>query len=214
MLDIGWSELVLIGVAALIVVGPKDLPNMFRTLGRFTAKARAMSRDFSRAMEDAAKAAGVDESVRDLKAMTSKKALGLDALESAAAKFEKWDPMKPAAPKPAAATPEAGADQPAPEATPVVQAAPSALIDLAPKTEAPAAAAAAEPAPAEPKATARLRSRSPKPKAPETVAAPPAAAPAGEAHAEAAAPTETPAKAPRAAAKPRAPRAKTPKGEA
>ena len=40
MLDIGWSELVLIGVVALIFVGPKDLPRMFHALGRFTAKAR------------------------------------------------------------------------------------------------------------------------------------------------------------------------------
>ena len=56
MLDIGWSELLVIGVVALIVVGPKDLPVMFRTLGRFTAKARSMAREFQRAMDDAAKA--------------------------------------------------------------------------------------------------------------------------------------------------------------
>ena len=53
MFDIGWSELLLIGVVALIVVGPKDLPRMFRTLGQFTARARHMARDFQRAMEDA-----------------------------------------------------------------------------------------------------------------------------------------------------------------
>jgi sec-independent protein translocase protein TatB len=95
MLDIGWSELLVIGVVALIVVGPKDLPMMFRTLGRFTAKVRAMGREFQRAMDDAAKQSGMDETVRDLKTMTSKKNLGLDALESAASKFEKWDPTKP-----------------------------------------------------------------------------------------------------------------------
>ena len=95
MLDIGWSELLVIGVVALIVVGPKDLPMMFRTLGRFTAKVRSMGREFQRAMDDAAKQSGMDETVRDLKTMTSKKNLGLDALESAASKFEKWDPTKP-----------------------------------------------------------------------------------------------------------------------
>lgn len=92
MLDIGWSELVLIGVVALIVVGPKDLPQMFRTLGRFTAKARAMAKEFSSAMETAAKESGLDEATKDLRNMTSKRALGLDALETAASKFEAWKP--------------------------------------------------------------------------------------------------------------------------
>ena len=48
--DIGWAELLVIGIVALIVIGPEDLPQMFRQVGRFTAKMRAMSRDFSRAM--------------------------------------------------------------------------------------------------------------------------------------------------------------------
>ena len=106
MLDVGWSELLLIGVVALIVVGPKDLPIMFRTLGRFTAKARSMAREFQRAMDDAAKASGVGDALKDVKDMTSKKSLGLDALESAASKFEKWNPALPVA-KPAAAKPAA-----------------------------------------------------------------------------------------------------------
>ncbi|MDE0112845.1 MAG: Sec-independent protein translocase protein TatB, partial [Albidovulum sp.] len=50
MFDIGWSELLIIGIVALIVVGPKDLPGMFRALGRFTGKMRGMAREFQRAM--------------------------------------------------------------------------------------------------------------------------------------------------------------------
>lgn len=94
-MDIGWSELLVIGIVALIVVGPKDLPGMFRALGKFTAKLRRMARDFQRAMEDAADEAGVKETASDLRKMTSPSKLGLDKLNEAADKFDKWDPTKP-----------------------------------------------------------------------------------------------------------------------
>lgn len=97
MMNFGWAELMVIGVVALIVIGPDDLPGMFRQLGRFTAKLRQMSREFSRAMEQAAKESGVKDVAADLRATTSAKALGLDAVKAAADKFEKWDPMKNAA---------------------------------------------------------------------------------------------------------------------
>ena len=98
MFDIGWTELMLIGVVALIVIGPKDLPEMFRTLGRFTAKLRSMSRDFSRAMEQAAKDSGVNDVAKDIRNVASPSSLGLNAVKDAAAKFEKWDPLKAAKP--------------------------------------------------------------------------------------------------------------------
>lgn len=139
MLDLGWSELLLIGVVALIVIGPKDLPHLFHSLGRFTARARSMAREFTSAMEDAAKSSGLDEaagSLRDVKSLTSKKALGLDALDRAADRFEKWDPKMPKANAGAIPDPgEAGAGDsgavPASAATPA-SAAPVASVAAAP----------------------------------------------------------------------------------
>ena len=137
MFDIGWRELLLIGIVALIVVGPEDLPKLFHTLGRITSKARMMAREFSSAMEDAAKSSGLDEAgqaLKDVNKLTSKRALGLDALDRAADRFEKWDPVNPLqearrakpVPDPAAPVPPvAAADEPAtpgaaPEAAPPV----------------------------------------------------------------------------------------------
>lgn len=66
MLDLGWSELLLIGIAALIVVGPRDLPRMLRTLGRYAAKAKSVAREFQRSMDEAARQADMDE-LRDMR---------------------------------------------------------------------------------------------------------------------------------------------------
>ncbi len=104
MFGFDWPELIIIGIVALIFIGPEDLPDMFRQLGRFTAKLRQMSREFSRAMEQAAKDTGVSDVARDLKNTTSMKSMGLDKVREAADKFEKWDPIKNAA-KPTATMP-------------------------------------------------------------------------------------------------------------
>ncbi|WP_413868863.1 Sec-independent protein translocase protein TatB, partial [Albidovulum sp.] len=112
MFDIGWMELMVIGVVALIVIGPRDLPEMFRQIGRVTGKLRQMAREFSRAMEQAANESGVNEVRKDLKSLSNPVGSGIDSLKSAADRFEKWDPVK-AAMKPAAPatprTPEAPA---------------------------------------------------------------------------------------------------------
>ena len=170
MFEIGWTELVLIGIVALIVIGPKDLPDMFRTMGRFTAKLRSMTRDFQRAMDQAAKDSGVNDIAADLKAATSAKAMGLDAVKDAATRFEKWDPMKPAAPSAAAA--------PVTVPTPVLHgtSAPSlAGAEAARNAVASSAAQAAEVAkPVIAKTTSSLRAApkpaAPKPDAPKPVA--------------------------------------------
>lgn len=92
MFDLGIGELLVIGVFALIFVGPKDFTKMFRELGRFSAKLRKMARDFQRAMEDAADETGMRETASNLKKMTSAKEMGLDAVKDAA---KGWDPTRP-----------------------------------------------------------------------------------------------------------------------
>lgn len=130
--DIGWAEMLLIGVVALVVIGPEDLPDMFRQLGRFTAKLRQMSREFSRAMEQAGRDSGVKDVAKDLRALTSPAATGLNKVKEAADRFEKWDPIKNAA-KPTVAAKPAAPAQPvvpasvAPDAVPDAVAVPAAV---------------------------------------------------------------------------------------
>ncbi|MEM7242229.1 MAG: Sec-independent protein translocase protein TatB [Pseudomonadota bacterium] len=78
MFDIGWSELLVIAIVALIVVGPKDLPIMFRRAGQFVGRMRAMASEFTRAMDEAADATGVNEIKTSLKEATSLEGTGLE----------------------------------------------------------------------------------------------------------------------------------------
>ena len=61
MFDLGWSEMAIIMLVALIVIGPKDLPKVARTIGQWTGKARALARDFQRSLDDMAREAELDE---------------------------------------------------------------------------------------------------------------------------------------------------------
>jgi sec-independent protein translocase protein TatB len=92
MFDMGWSELLVIGVVALIVVGPKDLPILFRRVGQFVGKAKGMAREFSSAMNQAADETGMAEVKKSLQAATNPVQTGLDSVKSAATDFAKYDP--------------------------------------------------------------------------------------------------------------------------
>ncbi|WP_298841954.1 Sec-independent protein translocase protein TatB [uncultured Roseobacter sp.] len=92
MFDLGWTEMLVIGIVALIVIGPKDLPVLFRTIGQFVGKAKGMAREFSRAMNDAADDAGVKDMAKGLKAATNPVNSAMDGVKNAAADLGKFDP--------------------------------------------------------------------------------------------------------------------------
>ena len=52
MLDLGWIELAVVAVIALLVIGPKDLPKVLRTLGQWTRRLRSVARDFQGHVDD------------------------------------------------------------------------------------------------------------------------------------------------------------------
>ena len=61
MFDVGYSELLVIAIVMIVVVGPKDLPKMLRAFGKATSKFRQMSGDFKRQFDDALKEAELDD---------------------------------------------------------------------------------------------------------------------------------------------------------
>jgi sec-independent protein translocase protein TatB len=68
--DIGWPELMLIGVVALVVIGPKDLPAALRVAGYWVRKARTMSREFQSHFDQMIREAELDEVRQELKKVT------------------------------------------------------------------------------------------------------------------------------------------------
>lgn len=61
MFDIGWSEMAVILLVALIVIGPRDLPRVARSMGKWVAKGRSMAREFQTALEDMARETELDK---------------------------------------------------------------------------------------------------------------------------------------------------------
>jgi sec-independent protein translocase protein TatB len=70
LFDLGMSELLLIGVVALVVIGPKDLPKALRVAGYWVRKARTLSREFHSSVEQMIREAELDEVRQELKKAT------------------------------------------------------------------------------------------------------------------------------------------------
>lgn len=141
MLDIGWTELLVIGVVALIVIGPRDLPSALHTFGKYVGQLRRMARQFQDGIDDIAR----QEELRDLQ-RTVRNATDTNAIDrylnsdiEDAAKPVKSDP---ATPEPVGAVASADNIGEAKIAAPTTTA-PAAEPDIAgePKADAPAAKA-------------------------------------------------------------------------
>ncbi len=128
MFDIGWGELVLIGIVALIAIGPKELPGVLRALGQWMTKIRRMASEFQGQFQEAMREA----EMHDLKKQ-------VDQIGDAARGFSNFDPLADhnydgLAPKPEnkAATPvPASGETPAAPSEPVASGRPEPDIGIA-----------------------------------------------------------------------------------
>lgn len=82
MFDISWGELLIIGVVALVVIGPKELPGVLRTVGQWMAKVRRMANEFQDQFREAMREAELEELKKKV-----------DDLNSNAASYTTFDPI-------------------------------------------------------------------------------------------------------------------------
>jgi len=68
MLDIGWSEMAIIAVVALFVIGPRELPRVLRTVGRYAGKIKAVAREFQDSIEEAVRESEIGEVKKQIEA--------------------------------------------------------------------------------------------------------------------------------------------------
>src|ERR1700692_1131884 len=120
MFDVGWSELLLIGVVALIAIGPKELPGALRAVGQWTGKIRRMASEFQDQFREAMREAEMADIKKDIDEAAGKIPRGLDPFDFKDA--TNWKPADNAAapPPPADAppVPPAAAADPAHAAAP------------------------------------------------------------------------------------------------
>lgn len=125
MFDLSWTELLVIAVVAIIVVGPKDLPRALRAIGRWTGKAKRMARDFQSQFNEALREAELDTVKKEIESVG--KIDPLADMRKSAREIEAG--LKPEAAPKTPATPagdpelaelaaDKGTDEPAPHPTP------------------------------------------------------------------------------------------------
>lgn len=211
MFDIGWTELLVIAVVLIVVVGPKDLPPMLRAFGKMTQRAKKVAGEFRAQFDEALREADLDEvrqtladaqrlnpanTLRD--AMNPLRQMGNDIKADLqnATKVDNKTEVPVSVPAPSMSLPETP-----PVVTPAPAAEPVAALVVAEKPKAVRKPRAAAEAKAEPVAAAPAAKAKRAPAAKAVAAAPAAkAAPAKTAAAKTAAPAKKVADAPKKAA--------------
>ncbi len=117
---LGFSEILVLGVLALLVVGPKDLPVMLRTLGRWMAKLRGMAQEFRTGFDELARQAELDELKREVDALRRGASRGIVGLADEFTRPVDLSPIPPTSaspmgPAPTLPAPEKTAPEPAPQ---------------------------------------------------------------------------------------------------
>lgn len=69
MFDIAWSELLIVAIVAILVVGPKELPALLRTIGQMLGKLRRSADEFRRQFDEAVREAGAEDLQREIRAL-------------------------------------------------------------------------------------------------------------------------------------------------
>jgi sec-independent protein translocase protein TatB len=150
MFNLGWGELVVIGIVALIAIGPKELPTVLRTLGQWMGKVRRMANEFQGQFQEAlreAEFADLKKHADDISSSVSEFS-NIDPLADAQKDMERAFEETPAVTSAPLAAPAADAASPTPAALPE-PAPPLPAIEV-PLPEPPAAVTQADFAPAEP----------------------------------------------------------------
>lgn len=151
MFDIGWSELLVIAVVAIVVVGPRELPKLMRTFGYYAGKLRRAAAEFRRQFDDAMREAELDEVKKAIESVKTETASIETSVREAQAPLDKrfMPPEleeKPLPPPPNEAKQAAIEAKPATEVKPAAKA-PRKRAAAKAKTPAKRAKSGAEPAP-------------------------------------------------------------------
>jgi sec-independent protein translocase protein TatB len=136
MFEVAWSELLIVAIVAIVVVGPKELPGLLRTLGRIIGKLRRQADEFRRQFDESMRDAGGEDLKRELDQLRYNNPLNeiRNTIESAAREVT-HPPLSLDTPTATTtpAAPAATATEPAPTpAAPVTAPAPEAPASPAP----------------------------------------------------------------------------------
>jgi sec-independent protein translocase protein TatB len=117
MFDIGWSEMLVVGAVALVVIGPKDLPAALRQAGKWMGAVRRMAADFQGHVNEAMREAELDELRREVNNLKTGVGAMADPVRTAGNEMKALVEAKPALPAPEPA-PAIEAPKPGPKSVP------------------------------------------------------------------------------------------------